>query len=212
MKKFKECGNRHADMEGQKEGSYMVARNLHAIKHALDEIMPLVDEHDEIESWIEHKISVAKDAISSVRDALTYDADNDCACGCGGNCGCGGEDGEAVEVEVDEEQPVEGDVEIEVLEPGAKPMDQFGLSKIFGAMGANNENKYFLGSGAINENRQLVANNSKKKIIVESMKKAGNRIRVKTKAGNEYEYVPHFGAELEMLRCEDYGIKIKKTK
>ena len=75
-----------------------------------------------------------------------------------------------------------------------------------------NESKYFVGSGSINENRQLIANNTNKKIIVESMKIAGNLIRVKTKSGKEYEYMPHFGAELEVLRCEDYGIKIKKTK
>jgi hypothetical protein len=207
MKKFRECGD-DSEMEGYKEGSYMVARNLHAIKHALEEILPLIDEHDDIESWIEDKVSVAKQALASVRDALMYDKDHDCPCGCGGSCGCGGHDD--VEVEIDEETPQEGDVEIEVLEPNAKPQDQFGLGKLFGAMGASNENKFFLGSGAINENRQLITNNSNKKIIVESMKKAGNFIRVKTKAGNEYEYLPHFGAELEMMRCEDFGIKMKK--
>ena len=206
MKKFRECG-KNSEMEGYKEGSYMVARNLHAIKHALEEILPLIDEHDDIESWIEDKVSVAKQALASVRDALTYDKDNSCACGCGGSCGCGGGQND---MGVEEGMPQEGDVEIEVLEPHAKPQDQFGLGKLFGAMSNSNENKFFLGSGAINENRQLITNSTKKKIIVESIKRAGNSIRVQTKTGKQYEYVPHFGAELEMLRCEDFGIKIKK--
>jgi hypothetical protein len=105
------------------------------------------------------------------------------------------------------DMPHEGEVEIEVLEPRNAPADQFGLSKLMG--GCQNEEKYFVGSGSINEKRQLIANNTNKKIIVESMKRAGNLIRVKTKSGKEYEYMPHFGAELEVLRCEDYGIRIK---
>ena len=192
MKKFRECGNRHAGMEGQKEGSYMVARNLHSIKLALDEIIPLVDEHDEIESWIEHKISVAKEAISAVHDALVYDQDHN-------GCGCGGE------------SSPEEEVDIQIMPAASAAHDDFGLGKMMGMLGQN-ESKYFVGSGSINENRQLIANNTNKKIIVESMKIAGNLIRVKTKSGKEYEYMPHFGAELEVLRCEDYGIKIKKTK
>jgi hypothetical protein len=186
MRKYKECDHK----EGEKEGSYMVARNLHAIKHALDEIMPLIDEHDNIESWMEDKISTAKQALASVRDALMYDQDNS-GCGCGGDMG--GEEA----------------VDIEVISPKQMGHDDFNLGKMMAGMGAN-ENSYFLGSGSINEKRQLITNNSSKKIIVESMKKSGNFIRVKTKSGKEYEYLPHFGTDLEMLRCEDFKIKIKK--
>jgi hypothetical protein len=189
MRKYKECDDR----EGEKEGSYMVARNLHAIKHALDEIMPLIDEHDDIESWMEDKISTAKQALSSVRDALMYDQDHS-GCGCGGDMGApGGEEA----------------VDIEVISPKQMGHDDFNLGKMMAGMGAN-ESSYFLGSGSINEKRQLITNNSSKKIIVESMKKSGNFIKVKTKSGQEYEYLPHFGTDLEMLRCEDFKIKIKK--
>jgi hypothetical protein len=203
MKKFRECGNRHADMEGQKEGSYMVARNLHSIKHALDEIIPLVDEHDEIESWIEHKVSVAKEALAAVRDALMYDTEQQ------QGCGCGGAEDAAAEMQDMEAQPEEGDIDIEVISPMQKSSGGFDLSKLVPAL-KSNENKYFLGSGSINENRQLITNNSNKKIIVEAVKRHGNSIRVKSKGGHEYEYVPHFGAELEILRCEQYKIKVKK--
>lgn len=190
MKKFKECGNRHADMEGQKEGSYMVARNLHSIKLALDEIIPLVDEHDEIESWIEHKVSVAKEALAAVHDALMYDQDHN-------GCGCGGE------------SSPEEEVDIQIMPAASAAHDDFGLGKMMGMMGQN-ESKYFVGSGAINEKRQLIANNNNEKIIVESVKKSGNFIKVKTKSGREFEYLPHYGADLEIMRCEGFKIKIKK--
>ena len=179
------CGCNHGN--DNHEGSYMVTQNLDSILHAVQEIMPLVSENDDVESWIEHKISVAKAALSDVRDSLMYHKKADQGMG---------------------DMPHEGEVEIEVLEPRSAPGDEFGLSKFMG--GCQNEDKYFVGSGSINEKRQLIANNTNKKIIVESMKKAGNLIRVKTKSGKEYEYMPHFGAELEVLRCEDYGIRIKK--
>lgn len=189
MKKYKECG----DTEGEKEGSYMVARNLHAIKHALDEIIPLIDEHDDIESWIEDKISTAKNALASVRDALMYDQDH-AGCGCGGG---------------EEAHSPEENVDIEVVAPMQKHSAGFDLSKLMGGMQAA-ESNYFLGSGSINERRQLIANGTTRKIIVESIKRSGNNIKVKTKTGKIYEYHPHYGAEIEMLRCEEYNIKIKK--
>jgi hypothetical protein len=179
MKKKNECGDENY------QGSYMVSRNLHAIMHALEEIMPLVDEHDEIESWIEHKVSVAKEAISSVRDALMYDDDEE-----------GGDD---------------NGVKITVLDGDDDDVhaDHLGLKKMMGGCGSN-ENKIFLGSGAINEKKQLITNNSNLKVLVESVKREGEIIKIKTKSGKTYEYLPHFGAELEMLRCEGYNIKIKK--
>lgn len=189
MKKYRECDHK----EGEKEGSYMVARNLHAIKHALDEIIPLIDEHEDIESWIEDKISTAKNALASVRDALIYDQDQK-----GGSCG-GGEVAHSPEENVD----------IEVVAPMQKHSAGFDISKLMGGMQAA-ESNYFLGSGTINEKKQLIANGTTRKLIVESIKKSGNNIKVKTKSGKIYEYTPHYGAEIEMLRCQQYNINIKK--
>lgn len=183
------CGNKGG--HSHDEGSYMVSQNLNAIFKAVQEIIPLIGEHDNVESWIEHKISVAKAALSDVRDSLAYHNDTE---------SCGGQHGE---------MPQDGDVEIEILSPSQSGPDQFNLGQMLGSS-CQNENKYFLGSGAINEKRQLITNNSNKKIIVEAIKQSGNCIRVKTKSGKEYEYLPHFGVELEMLRCEDYNIRIKK--
>ena len=170
----------------------MVARNLHAIKHALDEIIPLIDEHDDIESWIEDKISTAKNALASVRDALMYDQDH-AGCGCGGG----------------EPHSPEENVDIEIVAPMQKHSAGFDMSKLMGGLQAA-ESNYFLGSGSINEKRQLIANGTTRKILVESIKRSGNNIKVKTPSGKIYEYHPHYGAEIEMLRCEDLKIKIKK--
>lgn len=168
--------------ESHHSGSYMVVRNLHAIKHALEEIMPLVDEHDDVESWMEHKVSVAKEALAAVRDALLYDDEE-------------GED-------------ADGGVDITILRGDDHHHDDMGLKKMLGGGCGANENKFYLGSGAINEKKQLVTNNSDMKVIVESVEKVGNMIRVTTKSGKSYEYMPHFGTDLELMRAEGYGIKI----
>ena len=162
-------------------GSYMVRRNLHTILKNCEELMQHIDEHDEIESWMEHKISVAKAAISDVKDAFTYDKEE-------------GEDSN-------------GGVDITILRGDKHQHNDMGLSKMMGGCGAN-ENKVFLGSGAINEKRQLITNNSNLKVIVESIQNQHGVIKVTTKGGKSYEYLPHFGHELEILRCEGYGIKI----
>jgi hypothetical protein len=87
--------------------------------------------------------------------------------------------------------------------------DSFGLSSLMGG-GCNMENNRYLGSGAINEKKQLITNNNKQKIIVESAKKIGNLVKVKSTTGKIYEYYPHFGSDLEIMRCENLGIKIRK--
>jgi hypothetical protein len=46
------------------------------------------------------------------------------------------------------------------------------------------------------------------KVMVESVEKIGNMIRITTKSGKSYEYMPHFGTELELMRADGYGIKI----
>lgn len=188
-----DCGGDHGH-DHDYEGSYMVARNLHSIKKAVEQLIAMIDENDEVESWMEHKISVAKAALSDVRDALTYEHEADGGCDV-----CGSHEDEH-----------EDDVEIEVLHPHHAHDDQFGLNKLIGGCGAAHENKRFLGSGAINENRQLVTNNSNKKIMVEAVKKVGDMIKVKAKSGKVYEFLPTFGSDLEILRCEGYGIRIKK--
>lgn len=179
------------------EGSYMVARNLHSIKDAVEQLIAMIDESDEIESWMEHKISVAKAAVSDVRDALTYEHEIQGGCDV-----CGSHD--------HDHDHHEDDVEIEVLSPHHAADDAFGLNKLMGGCSGANENKRFLGSGAINENRQLLTNNSSKKIIVEAVQRVGDIIKVKAKSGKVYEFLPTFGADLEILRCEGYGIRIKK--
>lgn len=167
----------------ENHNSYMVRRNLFSINKAVKELLAMVDENAEIESWMEHKISVAKAALSDVRDAYAYDMEH-------------GHD-------------EDDDVEITVLRGDDAPKtDDFGLNKMMGGCGAN-EHKSFLGSGAINENKVLITNNSNIKVLVESIENQSGLIKVTTKSGKSYEYLPHFGAELEMLRCEGYGIKIK---
>jgi hypothetical protein len=181
------CGDNHDDHhDDENHGSYMVRRNLHSINKAVKELLEMVAEDDEIESWMEHKISVAKAAISDVRDALLYDHDEDNGHSHGHK---------------------DDDVEIAVLRGDEQPHAGMSLNKILGGCGAN-ENKTFLGSGAINEKRQLITNNSKQKIVVESVENQGGILKVNTKGGKSYEFLPHFGAELELLRCEGYGIKI----
>lgn len=193
MNRKNECAKCGTDCDcdqNNHDGSYMVAQNLNSILKAVQEIIPLVGEHDDVESWMEHKISVAKSALSDVRDSLVYhkSMDSDCGMQDHGN---------------DEE------VDIEILQPNQGATDSFDLGKLLGAP-MQGENNYFMGSGAINEKRQLITNKSSQKIVVESIKRSGSNLIVKTKSGKEYEYLPHFGAELEILRCEDYGIKIKK--
>lgn len=192
MSKKHEC-HHGCDDDHENMGSYMVARNLHSIKDAVEQLLGMIDESDEVESWMEHKISVAKAALSDVRDALTYEHEVDGACDT-----CGGEEDD------------HDDVEIEVLTPHQTQHDAFGLGKLMGGCGASNENKRFIGSGAVNENKELVTTGSKKKIIVEAVKNEGGLIKVKAKSGKVYQYLPHFGADLEILRCEGYGINIKK--
>jgi hypothetical protein len=111
----------------------------------------------------------------------------------------------------DEEGGDDNGVKITVLDGDDDDVhaDHLGLKKMMGGCGSN-ENKIFLGSGAINEKKQLITNNSNLKVLVESVKREGEIIKIKTKSGKTYEYLPHFGAELEMLRCEGYNIKIKK--
>jgi hypothetical protein len=183
MKKFKE--NHH-------EGSYMVVRNLHSLADAIKELLSMVDESSEVESWMEHKISVASQAVKDVRDAMMYEKDN--SCGCDGGHGDHG----------DEEA-----VEVDVLKPAEIHADSFGLSKMMRAH-ESIKNQRYLGSASINEKRELVVGSSKEKIIVEVAQKVGSMIKVKSRTGKIYEYMPHFGSDLEIMRCEGYGIRIKK--
>lgn len=175
--------------ENHHEGSYMVVRNLYTLADAVKELLSMVDESSEVESWMEHKISVATQAVNDVRDAMAYEKDDSCGCD-------GGHDHE-------------DDVEIEVLKPAVMHADDFGLSKMMGAH-ESVKNQRYLGSASINEKRELVVGSSKEKIIVEMAQKVGNMVKVKSKAGKIYEYMPHFGSDLEIMRCEGYGVKIKK--
>ena len=143
----------------------------------------MISENDEIESWMEHKVSVAKAAISDVKDAFTYDKEE-------------GDD-------------ADGGVDITILRgDDHHNHDDMGLKKMLGGGCGSNENKFYLGSGAINEKKLLVTNNSNMKVMVESVEKIGNMIRITTKSGKSYEYMPHFGTELELMRADGYGIKI----
>ena len=179
--------------ENHHSGSYMVRRNLHSIRKFADMLMQMIDEHDEIESWMEHKISVAKAAISDVKDAFMYDKEE--------------HDGDDHHDHDDDHGHPH--LKIAILKKAEPVQDDFGLNKMMGGCGGANESRGFLGSAAINENRQIVAHNLKKRIIVESAEQIGNLIRVTTKKGEKFEYVPYLGTEVEMLRCEDYGVKIK---
>lgn len=165
----------------EEDGSYMVRRNLHSLKQACEELLSMIQEGDDVESWMEHKISVAQSAISDVSDAFSYDSEE------------GDDDHEEGH---DDEEGDDDSVDLNSLLGGC------------GSCSNAHENKVFLGSGLINEKKQLVTNNSAKKIFVESVERDGGTIRAYTKSGKAYEYSPQFGPELEMLRCEGYGIKI----
>jgi hypothetical protein len=179
--------------ESHHSGSYMVRRNLHAIVKYASMLMDMIGEHDEVESWMEHKISIAKAAVSDVKDAMMYDQ----------------EEGDEDHEDHDDHKDHNPHMKIAVLKGVAQPHDEFGLNKIMGGCGGANEGKIFVGSGAINENKQLVAGANQKKYLVESAERIGNLIRITTKNGATHEYSPYCGAELEMMRCEQYGIPVK---
>lgn len=182
--------------ENHHSGSYMVRRNLHSIRKFADALMKMIDENDEIESWMEHKVSVAKAAISDVKDAFMYDQEE--------------QDGESGQDDLgDDDQP---HLKIAILKNQNQVQDDFGLNKMVGGCGAANEGRSFLGSATINENKQIISHNLKKKIFVESAEQFGNMIKVKTKRGETFEYIPYLGPEVELLRCEQYGVKIKTLK
>lgn len=178
--------------ESHHSGSYMVRRNLHSIRKFADMLMQMIDENDEIESWMEHKISVAKAAMSDVKDAFMYDQEEH-----------GGEHHHD-----DDDDQGHPHLKIAILKKAEPVQDDFGLNKMMGGCGGANESRGFLGSAAINENRQIVSHNLKKKIFAESVEKFGNLVRITTKRGETYEYVPYLGTDVEMLRCEQYGVKI----
>jgi len=171
-------------------GSYMVRRNLYSIHKFAAMLLEMIDEHDEIESWMEHKISVAKAAISDVKDAFMYDK----------------EEGDMAHDD-DHSHP---HMKIAILRKADGMQDDFGLNKIMGGCGSSNETRSYLGSATMNEHRQIISQTLNKKIFAESAEKIGNMIRIKTKSGETYEYVPYLGADLEILRCEEYKVKVKK--
>lgn len=178
-------------------GSYMVRRNLHSIHKFAAMLLEMIDEHDEIESWMEHKISVAKAAISDVKDAYMYDQEE-------GDMSHDDDDHHG-----DHDMP---HMKIAILRKADHGSDDFGLNKMMGGCGAANEGRGFLGSGTINENRQVICQKLNKKIFAESAEKIGNIIRIKTKSGETYEYIPYLGADIEMLRCEQYKVKLRESK
>jgi len=172
-------------------GSYMVRRNLHSIHKFASTLLEMIEEHDEIESWMEHKISVAASAMNDVTNAFVYDKEEN----------HDDDDGD--------EQDMHPHLKIAILKRSDQNQDDFGLNRMMGGCGSSNENRGFLGSGTVNENRQVIAANLKKKIIVETAEAIGNLMRITTKSGRNYEYVPYLGTKVELLRCEQYKIKIK---
>lgn len=189
MKNKNECHDDHS-------GSYMVRRNLYSIHKFAAMLLEMIDEHDEIESWMEHKISVAKAAMADVKDAFMYDK----------------EEGDMSDDGHDDGGHNMPHMKIAILRKADQGSDDFGLSKMMSGCGAANETRGFLGSGTINENRQVICQKLNKKIIAESAEKIGNMIRIKTKSGETYEYIPYLGADVEMLRCEQYKVRLKEAK
>jgi len=127
--------------ESHHSGSYMVRRNLHSIRKFADMLMQMIDENDEIESWMEHKISVAKAAMSDVKDAFMYDKEE--------------HDGE--HHHDDHEEHDHPHLKIAILKKPDQVHDDFGLNKMMGGCGAANEGRGFLGSATINENKKIIA-------------------------------------------------------
>jgi hypothetical protein len=56
--------------EGVVPKSYMAVQNLQAIRHAVGEIMALMNEEDELPAWCEQMLAEAKANVSKARDYI----------------------------------------------------------------------------------------------------------------------------------------------
>ena len=67
--------------EGDDEGR-MIQYQLRTIRDEIDELLPLIQPNDQFESWVQSKVTLAKDYVSAVKDYLTqhqaeYHSDDD---------------------------------------------------------------------------------------------------------------------------------------
>ncbi len=68
--------------ESHHEGkSYMARRNLYDIYKNAKKLLAMVREGETLDDWMEHKLSTARNAISDVASAFSYDKDME-QCGC----------------------------------------------------------------------------------------------------------------------------------
>ena len=63
----------HEEHNEHEPKSYMAYRNLYDIYENVEELLQMIDEHETLEDWMEHKISTARNAISDVFSAIRYD-------------------------------------------------------------------------------------------------------------------------------------------
>ena len=77
-------------VEVSDDGNDMLKRNLKDIKEYAELILSMMDEHDQLEEWMENKISVCRSNISDVAHAFKHDKEEDAedaASSCGGGGG-----------------------------------------------------------------------------------------------------------------------------
>lgn len=77
-------------VEVSDDGNDMLKRNLKDIKEYAELILSIMEDHDQLEEWMENKISVCRANISDVAHAFKYDKEEeaeDAASSCGGGGG-----------------------------------------------------------------------------------------------------------------------------
>jgi len=95
-------------LEASNDGNRMLMNNLKDIKEYADLILSMLEDHDQLDEWMENKISVCRAYMSDVGHAFKNDKDEDEEEG-----GCGG---------------------IPVASMGAKSMDLTPITSLYQAM------------------------------------------------------------------------------
>lgn len=101
-------GNPMSLDEASNDGNRMLMNNLKDIKEYADLILSMLEDHDQLDEWMENKISVCRAYMSDVGHAFKNDKDEDQEEG-----GCGG---------------------IPVASMGAKSMDLTPITSLYQAM------------------------------------------------------------------------------
>ncbi len=71
------CTNKEIKNEASDDGNDMLMRNLKDISDYSNMILDLLTQEDQLEEWMEHKISVCRAYISDVAHAFKHDKDEE---------------------------------------------------------------------------------------------------------------------------------------